>query len=767
MINKNYELKNLNCAHCAGVIDSVIGKIENVESHSLNFVTKELKLQIKEENANVTIELIKTTIKSIESVVEIVEKRVKEVKFRLENLFCQSCSSKIEEEILKHPKVNSGFYNFSTQILNLHVNEPINVRELHSDIKKIVDSIEEGVTVISLTEIIESEEKKENNNELIRNIIGTIIFVVLLSLDNRLKLQFPFFLVAYLLIGSDIVIRAFKNLKNKNAFDENFLMTIATLGAFGIKEYPEAVAVMLFYKVGEFFQSKAVTKSRKSIEALVKIKPNFANVLINGVLSKVSPESVNVGDRIIVNPGENIPLDGVVIKGSSSLDTKALTGESMPQEVTINDNVLSGSININSTLEIKATKDYLNSTVTKILDLVENASIKKSKTENFITTFSKIYTPVVVGLAVFVGLILPIFLGDFNVWFYRALIFLVISCPCALVVSIPLGYFGGIGRASRNGILIKGSNYLDALTKVKNIVVDKTGTLTKGTFVIEKLEVFNGFSEEELIKFVSIGENGSNHPIALAIKNKYNKSIDFEKIQSFEILQGYGTKTLYDNSIILTGNEKLMKKFGIESLENTEKNTIVHIAKDSKYVGYIILADEIKSEAKAFITELTKRGLNLTMLSGDNKNACEELASKLQIKNFYSSLLPADKVEEIEKLIDANNGLTIFVGDGINDAPVLKRADIGISMGGIGSDAAIEASDIVIMDDKLNKILKAIDIANKTRTIVIQNIVFALGVKLLIIILGLSGHANMWEAIFADVGVALIAIFNSIRALRD
>lgn len=764
MRKNTYELKNLNCAHCAGVIDLELKKIENLEKHSLNFLTKELKVEIKDEFFKETVIKIKETILRIEDVVEIIEKDTKTVKFRLENLFCQSCSLKIEKTILELDFISDGFYNFSTQILTLTVPSSTNSNKLQESIQKIVDSIEDGVIVRS-SEIPETKNEiyVENKKELFFNIFGAILFVILISFES-LKNNLPLFLLAYFLVGSDVLLKSIKNIKNKNPFDENFLMSLATIGAFGIKEYPEAVAVMLFYKVGEFFQSKAVSKSRKSIESLLNIKPQWANVLINGLPEKVKPDEVSIGNTLIVYPGETVPLDGIITKGHSNLDTSALTGESLPLETKIGNNILSGSININSTIELKVSKTYSDSTVSKILDLVENAGIKKAKTEKFITSFSRYYTPFVVFSAIFVAFILPVFLGNFNLWFYRALIFLVISCPCALVVSIPLGYFGGIGRASKHGILVKGSNYLEALTKVNKIILDKTGTLTNGTFVIT--EIHGLISEKELLETAIIGENGSNHPLALAIKNSLDFSVSPDDIKTFEVLQGYGTKTQYKNDIIFVGNKKLMNLQGIFFENSLEHATIIHVAKNNIYLGYIMLSDQIKKTSHSFVEKAKSLGIELIMLSGDNETSCNDVATNLGIKKYFSSLLPQDKVALVEKEL-GNKNTTIFVGDGINDAPVLKRVDIGISMGGVGSDAAIEASDIVLMDDNLLKVISAIEIAKKTKKIVIQNIVFALGIKIIILSLGLNGHATMWEAIFADVGVALIAIFNSIRALRD
>lgn len=762
---KTFELKNLNCAHCANKIDEELKNLPNINNHSLNFIKKELKIDINDENMQDTIKKMKETIKRIEDVVEISEKDLVEQKFILENLFCQSCSLKIEKAIINLNEVNEGFYNFSNQILTLKISKEISVNKLRDTIQEIVDKIEEGVLVrIYENDFSEAkEEEKESKKDFYLSLIGAILFFILISFEST-KNNIFLFLIPYFLIGYDIIFIAFKNLRNKNPFDENFLMTLATLGAFAIEEYPEAVAVMLFYKIGEFFQEKAVTKSRNAIESLLNIKPQWANLYINGKIQKVRPNEIGLGNIIIVNPGESIPLDGIIEKGRSSLDTKALTGESLPVEVTEGQEVLSGSININSSLEIRVTKDYNNSTISKILDLVENASVKKAKTEKFITTFSKYYTPAVVVLSLMVGLILPIFIGNFSLWFYRALVFLVISCPCALVVSIPLGYFGGIGRASRHGILIKGGNYLDALTKVNKIIVDKTGTLTKGTFTIEKINPTD--SEEELIETAIIGEIDSNHPIASAIKTLKTINLERKKIKSYEVLQGFGTKTIYGNDTILIGNKKLMNENNISILDTPENSTTVHVAKNNTYLGYLILSDEIKEDSYDFIKKSKDLGIEVIMLSGDNEKSCLKTAKTLGIEKYYSGLLPQNKVELVEKELN-NENKVIFVGDGINDAPVLKRVDIGVSMGGVGSDAAIEASDIVIMDDKLSKVLTAISISKKTKTIVIQNIVFALGVKILILILGIGGHATMWEAIFADVGVALIAIFNSIRALKD
>lgn len=578
------------------------------------------------------------------------------------------------------------------------------------------------------------------------------------------------FIISYLIVGFEIIKEAIENIFKGEIFDENFLMAIATIGAFAIGEFPEAVAVMLFYQVGELFQSYAVDKSRKSITSLMDIRPDFANVKRNETIEKVSPEEVKIGDKIIVKPGEKIPLDGIVIEGTSTLDTKALTGEAIPREVTVGDNILSGCINQNGLLTIEVKKEFKESTVSKILDLVENASDKKSKSENFITKFAKYYTPIVVILALVLAILPPIIIKDaiFSDWLYRALTFLVVSCPCALVISIPLGFFGGIGGASKIGILVKGSNYLEALSKTEIAVFDKTGTLTEGVFNVQEVKAIN-VSEDELIKLAAHAESYSNHPISVSLKKAYGKEIDNSIIEETQELSGRGIIAKVEGKEILVGNDKLMKERNIKYTSYSEIGTIIYVAINNEFAGYIVIADDIKEDSKKTIEELKKNNINeIVMLTGDRKEAGQYIASKLGISRVYTELLPDGKVEKVEELLKqkSKNGKLVFVGDGINDAPVLALSDIGIAMGGLGSDAAIEAADVVIMTDEPSKIVNAIKISKKTMNIVKENIIFAISVKILVLILSAIGISTMWEAVFADVGVSVIAIINSLRALR-
>lgn len=578
------------------------------------------------------------------------------------------------------------------------------------------------------------------------------------------------FVLAYALAGFDVLYRAVRNILRGQIFDENFLMAIATVGAFIIGDFAEGAAVMLFYQVGELFQSYAVNQSRKSITELMNIRPDFATVLREGEYVTVDPEEVKVDETILVKPGEKVPLDGVVIEGSTTLDTAALTGEALPREIKTGEEVISGCININGTILVRVSKEFEESTVAKILDLVENASSKKAKAENFITKFAKYYTPIVVIVAALLAVIPPLLVPDasFKDWLYRALIFLVVSCPCALVISIPLGFFGGIGGASKQGILIKGSNYLEALASTKTVVFDKTGTLTKGNFAVTSTNTLSG-SEEDLLELAAKAEYFSNHPISNSIKKAYGKAISEEDIKDVNEFPGYGVMARINDQMILAGNDRLMKEHNVNYEPSKEIGTIVYVAKDGEFIGSIVIADEIKSDAQKAITELKKAGVHKTvMLTGDAKQVGEKVASELGIDTVYTNLLPADKVERLEALLSSKNSkeTLAYVGDGINDAPVLARADIGIAMGGLGSDAAIEAADIVIMEDEPSKIATAIAISRKTLRIVKQNIVFALGVKILVLIMAAFGMSNMWEAVFADVGVSVIAILNAIRVLK-
>lgn len=604
-----------------------------------------------------------------------------------------------------------------------------------------------------------------------RIIIGATVLAtaVLLSLNNE-WLQIALFIISYIIVGGDVVKRAVKNIFKGQVFDENFLMSIATIGAFFIGEYPEGVAVMLFYQVGELFQSYAVGKSRKSIASLMDIRPDYANVKKGDELVKVDPDEVQIGDIIVIKAGEKIPLDGKVIEGSSMIDTSALTGESVPREVEVGSDILSGCININGVITAEVTKEFGESTVSKILDLVENASSKKSNSEQFITKFARYYTPVVVIIAVFLAIIPPLVIdgATFSDWIYRALAFLVVSCPCALVISIPLSFFGGIGGASKKGVLVKGSNYLEALAETEIVVFDKTGTLTKGVFNVQEIHP-EGVSKEELLELTAHAESYSNHPISLSLKRAYSKEIDNGRISDVEEISGHGVIATVDGKKVMVGNIKLMKMMDIPYFKGELIGTIVHVAVNNKYIGYIVIADEVKEDSAQAIKELKAANIKQTvMLTGDNKSIGSKVAKELGLDKVYAELLPADKVEKLEELFSqkSKKGKLAFVGDGINDAPVLARADIGIAMGGLGSDAAIEAADVVIMTDEPSKIATTMKISKKTLKIAHQNIVFAIGIKIIVLILSAFGITTMWAAIFADVGVTIIAVLNAFRALN-
>ena len=606
--------------------------------------------------------------------------------------------------------------------------------------------------------------------EVIKVVIALILFLISLIIPfENAWINIGIYIISYLIVGLDVLIEAIKNIFKGEVFDENFLMTIATIGAFAIGEYPEAVAVMLFYQVGEMFQSYAVDKSRKSIASLMDIRPDFANIKKNGSIEKVSPDKINIGDIIIVKPGEKVPLDGTIVDGNSMLDTSALTGESVPREVNIGDEVLSGSINQNGLIEIKVTKSFGESTVSKILDLVENASSKKSKSENFISKFAKYYTPIVVVIAVLLAIIPPIIFKEteFIQWLYRALTFLVVSCPCALVISIPLGFFGGIGGASKLGVLVKGSNYLEALSKTEVVVFDKTGTLTEGVFEVQKVNSVD-ITKEDLIKCAAYAESFSNHPIANSLKKAYGKDIDNKKISETHELSGLGVNAVVDGKEVFVGNEKLMQEKNIEYIKCNEIGTILYVAINNQFKGTIIISDKIKADAKETIEKLKKNNVKkIVMLTGDKKAVGESVAKELGLDEVYTELLPNDKVEKVEELMKSKSekGKLAFVGDGINDAPVLAISDIGIAMGGLGSDAAIEAADVVLMTDEPSKVVDAIKISKKTLKIVKQNIIFAIAVKILVLILSAIGLSNMWQAVFADVGVSVLAILNALRVL--
>ncbi|NMA02740.1 MAG: cadmium-translocating P-type ATPase [Clostridia bacterium] len=608
-------------------------------------------------------------------------------------------------------------------------------------------------------------------NRLQRIIIGAVLLVIALVLQTNFQgINIALYLASYLIVGGDVIRKAFRNIIRGKAFDENFLMTVATIGAMLIAEYPEGVAVMLFYQVGELFQSYAVDKSRKSIADLMDIRPDYANVKKGDELVRMDPDEVQIGDIIVITAGEKIPLDGKVIEGSSMIDTSNLTGESIPREVEVGNEILSGCININGVITVKVTKEYEESTVSKILDLVENASSKKSQSEQFITKFARYYTPIVVIIAIFLAIIPPLIIESaiFSYWIYKALTFLVVSCPCALVLSIPLSFFGGIGGASRKGILVKGSNYLEALAETEIIVFDKTGTLTKGVFEVQEIHP-KGISKEELLEWAAYAESYSSHPISKSLIKAYGQEINQGQITDVEEIAGQGVLATVEGQKVMVGNTKLMERMDIPYYKGEIIGTVVHVAIDNSYAGYIVIADEIKVDSAQAIQELKKANIKHTiMLTGDTPNIASKVAKKLGIDKVYSELLPADKVEKVEELLlqKSPKGKLAYVGDGINDAPVLARADIGIAMGGLGSDAAIEAADIVIMTDEPSKIATAMRISKKTLGIATQNTVFAIGVKITVLLLTVWGLTSMWAAIFADVGVTIIAVLNSFRALN-
>lgn len=776
--NRELLLEGLNCANCASKIEAKVNSINNVSNASLNFVNKTLKVEFSDiDNSEGNIAEIKDIIKKLEPHVIVKEKIVNksaEKSLILMGLICTSCAGKIENKIKSLKEIKNAHINFSTGKLVIEAYDEKDLDNLTEQVKKIILSIEPDVTILdeSNNNNNESSHKEPSNRKkLLRFGIGAILFASALILDLSREINFTLFLISYLLIGGDILLRAGQNILRGQVFDENLLMGIATIGAFAIGEYPEGVAVMLFYQVGEFFQDLAVNRSRRSIKELMDIRPDYANLKIGDTLKKVDPEKVSIGDLIVVKPGEKIPLDGRITEGNSMLDTSALTGESVPKNVKKDDEILAGCINKNGVLTIEVTKDFGESTVSKILDLVENASSKKAPTEQFITKFSRYYTPFVVFSALALAIIPPLLISGavFSDWLYRALIFLVISCPCALVVSIPLGFFGGIGGASKNGILIKGGNYLEALNNVDTIVFDKTGTLTKGVFKVTNIVPAINVSKDKLLEYAALAESYSNHPIAKSILNEYDREIDKKRVKSYDEISGHGIEVVVDDIRILAGNSKLMKKEGIEFNNVTISGTLIHIAISNSYAGYIVISDEIKEDSRESIQALKDLGIKKTvMLTGDNKNIGEKIGKDLNIDTIYAELLPHQKVEKLEEIYEkkSKNSKLIFVGDGINDAPVLARADIGVAMGGLGSDAAIEAADVVLMTDEPSKLVSAVKIAKRTRRIVLQNIVFALGVKLFVLLLGAIGVATMWSAVFADVGVSLIAVLNSLRVLK-
>lgn len=799
VIRVDFLLNNLNCAHCAEKINDKVGKLAYVENSNMNFVAKKLSVfakagDITKQHMSEIAKIIHETESGL-TVSLLKNKVVGAIEFDNKGNIVESGNTarngRIDLNVLYANRNNSEEHHHEhgeSCGCGGHHHEHDHGEECgcgghHHD----HDHGEEcgcgghhhdhEHEEIKPKKVEKPKEKKEINKDLIKIIIGVFVYafgIYEMAVGNTGTFGVVVFLAAYILIGGDVLLKAAKNLFRGQVMDENFLMSIATIGAIAIGEHSEAVGVMLFYKIGEYLQQKAVGQSRKSISALMEIKAEFANLVQGGKIIQVDPEEVEVGDVIVVKPGEKVPLDGIVTEGEAMLDTSAITGESVLRSVKPGEEVVSGTINTNALIYVRVTKEYGESTVAKILDMVENAGSRKSQTENFISRFCRYYTPIVVGLALAVAFIPPLVIEGavFRDWLYRGLIFLVVSCPCALVLSIPLSFFGGIGSASKNGILIKGSNYLEALRKVDTVVLDKTGTITKGVFKVTEINPV-GMSEDELLRFAAIAEANSNHPIAKSIMESYNEKFEEEvklsEIDKYEEIAAHGIKVLYHGKTILAGSSKLLDSENVKYEKVDEVGTTVYVAVDGKYAGCIVISDQIKEDSKKAIEEMRKVGItNVVMLTGDNEAAAAKIAKEVGVDKYYSGLLPNQKVEMLEEIASKNStGNTAFIGDGINDAPVLARADVGIAMGGVGSDAAIEASDIVFMTDELSKLPIAKRISEKTNKIVWQNIVFAMGVKVIVMLMSTGGVANMWEAIFADVGVALIAVLNAMRTLKE
>ena len=700
--------------------------------------------------------------------------------FYLQGLGCADCAARIEGSINEMSGVSYASVNFATATLRVKIADDY-AGNIRKTIEEAVRRHEPGVLVIEKADRSEKADRARNESvgtnriKIVRLIAGAVVLATGMALERYFSaseyLAFAVFVCGYMLMGGDIILRAVRNIARAKGFDENILMASATIGAFAIGEYAEAVGVMLFYQVGDFFQELAVNKSRESIAELMDIRPDTANLMKAGRLITVSPETVCVGDVIIVKPGEKIPLDGIVIKGEAMLDTATLTGESVPRKASVSDAVLSGCVNQNGVLTIEVTRTFGESTASKIIGLVENAADRKAPTEKFITKFARYYTPAVVGLAVLIAIIPPlIFGGLWTEWFRRGLIFLVISCPCALVISIPLGFFGGICGASRKGILVKGGNYLEALNNLDLVVFDKTGTLTKGVFTVTAVQPGDGYGADELLEAVAKAEVFSNHPIALSILREYGKTVDKNGLAEYREIAGYGVSVNAGGKTIMAGNKNLMERMGIAFEESAKAGTKVYVATDRVYMGCVVISDEIKPDSRRAIAALKSKGVRkIIMLTGDNPRTAEAVATELKLDEVYGGLLPQQKVEMLETLNNRKrqNGKLAFVGDGINDAPVLAMADIGVAMGGIGSDAAIEAANVVLMTDEPSKLADAVEIARFTKRVVRQNIIFALGVKALFLIFGAIGSVGMWEAVFADVGVAILAILNATRVMKE
>ena len=781
---KTYLLKGLDCPNCSAKIEKEVGDLEDVSSSVVNLMKQTLTISVKTSASGKIQDEVATIVHSHEPDVKVSEQTDSYVtkKYLLKGLDCPNCSAKIEKEVgelegvalsevnlMKQTLTVSMDHNKAASMLDMvttivHSHEPdVEVSEQKADTSVAPDKKEK-------TPVYSDDDKKLT----IRLISGAVIYAVGMGLTLfghvSLPVELGVLIVAYIILGWDVVWQAVKNITRGQIFDEHFLMSLSTIGAFAIGEYPEAVAVMLFYQVGEFFQSLAVKRSRKSISDLMDIRPDSATVRRNGELVVVAPETVSIGELIVVKPGEKIPLDGIVTEGESMLDTRALTGESVPRSIRKGEEALSGCVNQSGVLTIKVTKSFGESTVTKIIDLVENASSRKAPTENFITTFARYYTPIVVGMATILAIIPPVILGGgWSEWLRRGFVFLIVSCPCALVISIPLTFFGGIGAASKRGVLVKGSNYLEALNKVSVVVFDKTGTLTKGVFKVVDITVEFGFTKEQVLEYAAQAESYSNHPIAKSIQEAFGKTIDQSVLSGYEEISGHGIRVLIGGKRVLAGNSKLMDSEEVSYAACQSAGTKVYIAVDGRYAGCIVIADEVKDDSQNAIASLKKIGVEKTvMLTGDDEKIGKAVAEQLGLDEYYAQLLPDQKVEKLEYLDQhkTKGSKLAFVGDGINDAPVLARADVGIAMGGLGSDAAIEAADVVLMTDEPSKLVDAIDVAKATKRIVMQNIIIALGIKSVFLILGALGIAGMWEAVFGDVGVTIIAVLNAMRILK-
>lgn len=781
---REYAVDNLGCAGCAAKIQHEGSKMSGILNSNLDLYKKKMVVEtddsFDEEKFLLDINKVADKLEPGTKIYKKENELIKTREYVVENLGCAGCAAKIQHESSKLAGVINSNLDLYKKKMTIESDSSFDEKSFLEKINTIADKLEPGTLIYKAESDDDTDEarakreeeiaqeKAEEKREKMLLIIGAALFIVSVFLKPFPMVKLAVSIVAYIILGGDVVLNSFKNITKGNFLDENFLMTIATFGAFYLGETTEAVGVMLFYKIGEYFQESAVRNSRKSIEKLLDIRPDYANIRDNnGEVVKISPKKLKIGDIIIIKSGEKVPVDGIVIKGESDLNTAALTGESLPSDVTVNSEVLSGSLNGAGVLEVKVTKLFSDSTINKIIEMVENASNKKAESEKFITKFARYYTPIVVLIALIVGLGFPTLFGNFNMWFGRALIFLVISCPCALVLSVPLTFFSSIGKASKSGILIKGGNYLEALTTIGAVVFDKTGTLTKGKFKIDKLEAVNG-NEDDLLKTAKIGEFYSNHPIGKAIVSYGSIEINEEYIEGYKELSGFGVLSYYEGKMILIGNYKLMREYKIEAEEKHYAGTVLYVAEDNVFLGYVYISDEIKEDSPMTIAGLKKVGIQSYMLTGDSDRIGAVVGEKLGLNpdNVYSQLLPQDKVSKLEEIKSKNDKGVVFVGDGVNDAPVLSLADVGIAMGGVGSDIAIEAADVVIMKDEPSKILELLKIAKQNKKVVMQNIVMALGVKVIVMILGVFGIANMWMAIFSDVGVSLLAVLNASQGIK-